>query len=265
MVFDGKFAQQAGLAQPSGQMNILLLGSDQRPWDTIFRTDTVILATFNRDLGTVNLTSFPRDLYVTLPGWGTDRINTAYERGGFRLFGETFTYKFGVKPDNYVLINFSSFKQVIEKIGGLDVNVGKTVSDYRNGYWYTMEAGKVHMDADDVLWYVRTRKTSNDFARTQRQQEVLRAIIEKMLTMETISHAPELYEIYKGSVTTDLTFADILPWLPLGITVMDTSRIHQYFIGPEQTYDWITYEGAMVLLPRQDAIAEIMRQALNTP
>ncbi len=72
----------AGL--PPNQMTIMLLGSDKRPWGSGFRTDTIILATLNMDLGTVNLLSFPRDLYVDIPGWGQDRINTAWGHGGFK-------------------------------------------------------------------------------------------------------------------------------------------------------------------------------------
>lgn len=251
------------VAQPPSQVNILLLGSDKRPWDPGFRTDTIILATLNSELGTVNLTSFPRDLYITIPGWGTQRINTAYGHGGFPLLAQTFQYNFGVYPDHYVLINFSSFKQVIDGLGGLDVNVGTQVSDYRAGRWVTVEPGLVHMDADTVLWYVRTRKTTSDFARTRRQQEVLLAIFEKMLTLDAVKRAPEFYNIYKENVTTDLTLGDILPLLPLAAKVTDRSHLHHYFIGPQETYDWITYEGAMVLLPRPEAIKEVMRQALN--
>jgi polyisoprenyl-teichoic acid--peptidoglycan teichoic acid transferase len=256
-------SQRGSIKQPDDQINILLLGSDQRPWDVAFRTDTIILATLNPDLGTVNLTSFPRDLYVTLPGWGMNRINTAYEFGGFPLLASTFEYNFGVRPDHYVLINFASFKKLIDSLGGLEVNVHTAVTDIRAGRYYTVPAGVRKMDADDVLWYVRTRKTTNDFARTRRQQEVLQALFEKMLSLNAIKRVPEFYNIYKESVTTDLNFNDIVHLLPFAAKITDTSRINQYFIGPQQVYDWLTPEGGMVLLPRQDAIMKIMRKALN--
>jgi hypothetical protein len=67
------------LPSTPGQINILLLGSDKRPWDVGFRTDTIILATLNPSKGTVSLTSIPRDLYINIPGWGVDRINTAWD------------------------------------------------------------------------------------------------------------------------------------------------------------------------------------------
>jgi LCP family protein required for cell wall assembly len=256
-------ASKSGMQQPSGQMNILLLGSDQRPGGRNFRTDTIILATINPDLGTVNLTSFPRDLYLMLPGYGMQRINTAYEFGGIKMLFNTFQQNFGVRPDHYVLINFSSFKQVIDSLGGLDVNVAQTVSDYRDGRWYTVQVGLQHMNADDALWYVRTRKTTNDFARSRRQQEVMHAIFNKMLSINAIKRVPELYGIYHNSVTTDLGFTDIVRLLPFAARLTDTSQIHNYFIGPGQVYDWITPDGGMVLLPRQDAIQNVLRKSLN--
>lgn len=253
------------ISQPPRQVNILLLGSDQRPWDTIFRTDTIILATLNTESGTVNLTSFPRDLYVTLPGWGMNRINTAYQFGGFGLLADTFEANFGVRPDHYVLVNFRSFKQTVDSLGGLDVQVEESVSDYRDGYWVTIPAGEVHMDADTVLWYVRSRKTTNDFARNRRQQEVLNALIRKFFSMDGIKRVPEFYELYRDNVTTDITLKEIVPLLPLAAKITDTTRIHRYSIGPDAVWDWFTPDGGMVLLPRPEVVAEIMRQALNAP
>ena len=256
-------APVGALQLPPDQVNILLLGSDQRPWDSHFRTDPIILLTLNPSQGKVSLTSFPRDLYINIPGAGMDRINTAWGRGGFNKLAETFAYNFGVRPDHYVLINFSSFKQIIDSLGGLDVNVGQTVSDYRNGFYYTIHAGPQKMDADTVLWYVRTRKTTNDFARARRQQEVLMAVFDKMLSLNALRRIPEFYAIYKDNVTTDMGLKDIVPFFPLAAQLVDTSRIHHYYIGPGQVSNWITPEGGMVLLPDKDAVMNVIRKALN--
>lgn len=256
-------APVGALELPPDQVNILLLGSDQRPWDSHFRTDTIILLTLNPSLGTVSLTSFPRDMYINIPGWGMDRINTAWGKGGFDKIAATFEHNFGVRPDHYVLINFSSFKQIIDSLGGLDINVGVGVSDYRNGYYFTVPAGRQTMDADTVLWYVRTRKTTNDFARARRQQEVLMAVFEKMLSLDALKRIPEFYAIYKDNVTTDMGLTTIVPLFPLAAQLVDTSRIRHYFIGPNQVYDWITPGGGMVLVPQQDAVMNVIRKALN--
>jgi anionic cell wall polymer biosynthesis LytR-Cps2A-Psr (LCP) family protein len=119
------------------------------------------------------------------------------------------------------------------------------------------------MDADDVLWYSRSRKSTNDFARARRQQEVMRALFEKMITLEAVKRIPEFYTIYRDNVKTDVSLPDILTLLPFATQLTDSSHLHHYFIGPQETYDWITYDGAMVLLPRPEAIQAIMAEALN--
>ena len=253
-----------GWRTPDGQINILLLGSDARPWDVKFRTDTIILATINTQAGTINLTSFPRDLFINIPGWGQNRINTAYQYGGFKLLSKTLASNFDIQVDHYVMINFSSFKRLVDSLGGLEVEVGQPVTDYRGGYGYvSISKGRIRMDADMVLWYARTRKTTNDFARNRRQQEIIRAIIEKFLSMDAITRAPEFYEIYKDSVTTDLTLGELLPLLPIAANLTDPSKLNQYYIGPKQVYDWITPAGAMVLMPRPDEIQKVLRKSLN--
>jgi LCP family protein required for cell wall assembly len=257
--------EQTEIAQPSNQVNILLLGSDKRPGDGGFRTDTIMLLTLNSELGKVTLTSFPRDLYITLPGRGLDRINTAWTYGGYQLLSKTFKYNFGVKPDRYVLVNFSSFKKIIDSLGGLDVEVAQTVSDYRAGYWTTIPAGMVNMDADTVLWYVRTRKTTNDIARNRRQQEVVRAIFDKMLSLDGLRRAPEFYELYKDNVMTDVNLVDIITWLPLAAKVAETREIKQLYIGYGQLFDYITPGGAMVLVPDMVKVMRTIRKSQNLP
>ncbi len=245
------------------QVNILLLGSDQRPWDAGFRTDTIILLTLNSELGSVNITSFPRDLWVTLPGWGQSRINTAWTYGGYKMLHDTFKHNFGVEVDYHVLIDFSAFKKIVDSLGGLDVHVSEPVSDYRAGYWVTIPKGNVHMDADTVLWYVRTRKTTNDIARNRRQQEVLQALFEKFISIDAIRRAPELFDLYDNSVKTDIKPTDILAWLPFAAKIIETRNIHPYFITYNHVYDWITPEGAMVLVPQKQALMQVIRKSQN--
>ncbi len=245
------------------QINLLLLGSDRRPWDAGFRTDTIILVTVNTDLGRVNITSFPRDLWVTLPGWGPSRINTAWTYGGYRMLHDTFQHNFGINVDYHVLIDFSAFKKIVDSLGGLDVNVGEPVSDYRGGYWVTISKGIQHMDADTVLWYARSRKTSNDIARNRRQQEVLMALFEKFVSMDALRKAPQLFDLYDNSVKTDLSLIDVLRWLPFTGKIVETRDIHAYYITYKQVYDWITPEGAMVLVPKKDMLMKVIRQSQN--
>jgi len=254
------------LSQPAGQVNILLLGSDERPNEGGLRTDTILLATLNPAAGTAHLTAFPRDLYVYIPGWTVQRINTAYGWGGFEALALTFEYNFGVRPDHYVMINFRSFEQVIDSLGGIDVNVAVTLTDHRDGYGnYTVPAGLVHMDGETALWYVRARYTTSDFDRGRRQQEVLQAIFDRSMSLNALQSAPELYEIYRQNVVTDMTFEQIAPLLPLAAQVGSGANVQRYAIGPAQVMDWVNYSGAQVLLPIPEAVLEVMKQALNSP
>jgi LCP family protein required for cell wall assembly len=256
------------LAQPVGQVNILLLGSDLRPNDYGFRTDTILLLTLNPNQGKVSLTSFPRDLYVYIPGYTVQRINTAFGFGDFAALTQTFEYNFGVRPDRYVLINFWSFKDVIDNLGGIEVEVAVPFSDQRDGYkeHYYVPAGTVPMDGETALWYVRARYTTNDFDRGRRQAEVLQAMFKKLLTLDAVARAPQLYEIYRQNVITNLTFEDIAPLLPLAAQVgSDTSHLHRFAIGPGQVYDWMNVSGSQVLVPVREAVLNVMRQALSSP
>ena len=254
------------LPQPEGQINIMLMGSDQRPDTYGFRTDTILLVTLNPKTGSVNITSFPRDLYVYIPGWTIQRINTAFPHNGFESLADTMEYNFGVRPDHYVVINFWSFKQVIDSLGGVDVSVSQYLTDQRDGHGdYTVSPGVHHMDGDTALWYVRARHTTSDFDRGRRQQEVIQAIFFKLLSLNAIKRGPELYDIYKKNVTTDLNLEDITPLLPMAANVTDGSMINHYFISPQVVTNFRTSQGAAVLLPNYEAILQIMRQALNSP
>ena len=253
------------LPQQKDQINILLLGSDSRPNSSIFRTDTIILLTINKSLGTVNLTSFPRDFYLYIPGWTMQRINTAMAHGGYDTLGMTMAYNFGVYPDHYIMVNFTNFVLIINSLGGIDVEVGKNFSDQRTGFgWYTVKQGTVHMDGDTALWYIRSRYTSSDIDRLRRAQEVIQAIGYRLLKFDVLKRSPELYKIYKDSVSTDLNFTDIYTLLPTAKILVNTQDINRYTINYSAVYDWIEpYSGAMLLLPNRYKVREIMRDALN--
>jgi LCP family protein required for cell wall assembly len=258
--------QPAGrLVMPKNQINILLLGADQKVIKGGFRTDSIILISINTDAKKVSMVSFPRDLYIYIPGWTYQRINTAMYHGGFKLLAKTLEYNFGIKPKYYVLVNFSAFRKIINSLGGIDVEVARSYTDLAwNGRYKTIPAGTVHMDGSTALWYARARKASNDFDRARRQQEVLYAVAKRVLSMNALENAKELYDIYIANVSTNLTWSEITPMIPLMVHFQDPSLIKRYVIGPGHVYDWITSGGAMVLLPRHDKIIALLRKALGT-
>jgi len=252
------------LPQSEGQINILLLGSDQRNNEVGFRTDTIILLSINTKKKTASLLSFPRDLYLNIPGWMYQRINTAMFHGGFPLLAQTLDYHFGVRPDYYIYVGLDAFAQVIDSLGGIEVQVAKTLTDQRANFgYYTIPAGQAHMDGSTALWYVRSRYTSNDFDRTRRQQEVIQALAARMISMNALESANEIYDIYRAYVTTNLTWTDIAPLIPVAIKIGDASQIRHYFIGPAEVTPWVTSGGAQVLLPQQNAIMAVIRQMLQ--
>ncbi len=254
------------LSHPEGQVNILLLGSDQRPNDGGFRTDTIQLLTINPQEGTVKLTAFPRDLYVYIPGYTMQRINTAFGWGGFDALATTMEYNFGVRPEYYVLINFWSFVDVIDSVGGITVNIEQGLCDHRNAYGeFCVGPGAMWMDGDTALWYVRSRYSTSDLDRGRRQQEVLQAIFDQLISLDGLSRASELYDIYQQNVITNFSFDDISRFLPLAAHLGSSQDVGRFSIGSQQVYSWTTPAGAMVLVPIHDPVLDVMRQVISEP
>jgi LCP family protein required for cell wall assembly len=252
---------------PEGTLNILVLGSDWRPSGG-FRTDVILFVSINSGKGTVNVVSFPRDLYLTIPGWGTDRINTAFTHGGFSMLADTLEYNFGVRPTNYIMTNFQGFTGIIDSLGGINVNVGEYLSDKCDlpqavNTYCTVYPGSLSMDGATALWYVRSRHSSSDFDRGRRAQEVLYAIFAKLMNLNAIARLPELYAAYQSSVETNLSLDALAPFLPLATQVIgDSGSIHRYTIGPSEASPFTTSGGAMVLLPNYQAITAIINEAV---
>ncbi len=255
------------LPQPPNQLNILLLGSDQRPYSSIFRTDTIILATINKDRGSINLTAIPRDLYVYIPGWTMQRINTAMAHGGFEQLALTFEYNLGVRPDHYVMVNFRDFVTIVDSLGGIDVQVAQPLYDTRTSYgWFYMPSGTVHMDGETALWYVRSRNTSNDIDRLRRAEEVMLGIGNRLMTFDALARIPDFYDLYKDKVTTSVTLEDALALAPVAQQAAQNNRVQSFVLGYGPLYDWTEpFTGAMVLLPNRGQVLALLAQALNSP
>ena len=255
--------QAAPIPQPAGEVTILLMGSDQRPGGQDFRTDTAVLVVRKPD-SSVSLVSFPRDLWVYLPGRFMERINTAQEYGGFGLVQSTFQYNFGFTPQSYVMTNFSGFRSSIDSLGGIDVQVGQKLSDARDGYpkGYTVQAGLVPMDSAMALWYVRARETTSDLDRLRRGQEVILAIGKKLLSLNSLARIPQLFAGFHGAIVTDLIEQDVTDLLPI-LQLVNPNQVQRYAISTEQVISFHTSGGADVLLPRPDAIRQVLLEAMG--
>jgi len=255
-----------GLQKPAGQVNILLLGSDYRPGQG-FRADVIMVLSLNPTKGTVSLTSFPRDLYVNIPGIGMSRINAAQPYGGFALTAATLKENFDISVDYYIMTNFSGFKAIIDTLGGINVYAGSVLNDKCdlpqavNKYCY-IPVGNNTMNGATALWYVRSRNTSNDFERTRRAQEVMSAIFQKIMSLNALNRGSELYNLFMSSVETNLPIDKALELLPFGAKIAaNPNLVRRYAIGAANITNYITENGAMVLIPDPVSIGEIIRQA----
>ena len=257
-------------------VNIVVLGSDQRPDWSEWHTDVVQVVSVQRNAGAVSVISIPRDIYLYMPSLWMSRINCAdfygeaheYEGGGPALVRDTLLYNLGIRQDHYVRTNFDGLIGIVDTMGGLDIPVHCRLSDYwpypdENGEYpiLTMEPGVHHMDGETALWYARSRKTTSVFSRERRQQQVLQALWHKARDTEMLSQVPSLWKQGQSMVQTDLTLTDILDLARVALTLEDES-VRFYNIGADVVTPWTTPYGGAVFLPRWEDIEPIVAEAM---
>jgi LCP family protein required for cell wall assembly len=268
---------------PEATINILLVGSDQRGSGSL-RTDAMIIASLRPAQNSVSLISIPRDLFVYIPGWTMQRINTAhgqgsrtrYPGGGMGLLKDTIRYNLGIRIDYTAIVDFNGFVRIVDTLDGVEVPIACAYTDWRlirpglnpqveaNWRQYTAGPGVVHMDGDIALWYARSRMKSNDYDRGRRQQELLRALYQRALTLDVIPRLPELYQELQNTFKTDLSAADLFALAPMALN-LSAPRIRSYYINNTMVKAWWTPGGAIVLLPRRDKIEELLQEAMSPP
>jgi LCP family protein required for cell wall assembly len=250
--------------------NILLIGTDQRDLDVVGRTDTIMVLAIDAPNNRASLISFPRDLYLPIPGVGYSRINTAYafgeERkpgGGLPLLMSTIERNFGIPIERYVRIDFSGFQGVVDALGGVDIVVDCPLYDeliYRYFQVYTLEPGTYHMNGEQALYYARSRKTTSDFDRARRQQRVLLAIRKRVLDGNLLPRMPALWLAMRDIVDTNLSPGDIAELARLGAT-LEGKDLYGMVIRYPLVTDWVTPQGGMVQLPDLPAINQALDNA----
>jgi LCP family protein required for cell wall assembly len=245
----------------------MVLGSDFRP-QSGFRTDTLILVAVDRSSGKASIVSFPRDLWVTIPGYGEGRINTVMQLGGYQLFANTMQTNFGVYPTQYAMINMEGFLKVIDTLGGVEFTTDTYTGDACDGSlnptrWCEVNPGEVSMDSDMALWYVRARYNSSDFDRMRRTQEVVKAVLDKAATPLGLLKLPQLMAIYESEIESNIPPDQVLPLARFGLGFNSNEDIRRFVIGPNEVTSWTTYDGAAVLLPNIPAIQAILQEALT--
>jgi polyisoprenyl-teichoic acid--peptidoglycan teichoic acid transferase len=265
--------------QGTEPVTILVLGVDQRcDEDGPTHTDTLMVATIDPVAKTVSILSIPRDLWVKIPGFEVDRINQAhyygqafeYPGGGPALAVETVESLLGLPIDYYVAINFDAFIQIIDQIGGIEIDVPESIEDptYPDrcyGYDpFFLEAGQQHLDGESALKYARTRATfGGDVDRATRQQAVVLAVRERILKLDMvpqlIRQAPLLWQTLQDNVRTNFALDKAVQ---LGLLVQDIPRenIKTAVIDFEYVYTETTPDGRQVLIPIRDKVRELRSQ-----
>jgi LCP family protein required for cell wall assembly len=267
-------AAPAGI-RPQERVTILILGIDQ-PCEHIkepFRSDTIMLVTVDPLSKSAGILSIPRDLWVPIPGFGSNRINTAYRTGemsqypggGPALAMETVEYNLGVHVHHYVTINYDGFIKAVDLIGGIDVDVPEDIRDpdypdrcYGYDPFYISQ-GQHHLDGATALKYARTRATFGvDFDRADRQQEVILAALDRILEQNVtlLARAPELWTAFEENVTTSMSYQEAIG---LALLVMEIPRenIRRAVIDYNYVQDYTAPDNARVLIPIREKIRDL--------
>ena len=242
-----------------GRTNILLLGLDSRePGSNLGRSDTIILTTILPSLPYVGMLSIPRDLWVDIPGYGANRINTAHffaeaeqlDSGPFSAI-ETVQSNFGVDVDYFVRLRFDGILDVIDSLGGVDVDLPRPMSGY--------PAGVHHLNGEQALALVRDRAGSDDFTRMERGQLFLKALLKRILTPSAWSHFPETLAVLAEMVDTN---TPVWIWPRLGIAVLRVGpdELDSRVIDRGMVYPFTTAGGAQVLGPNWEQINIVLME-----
>lgn len=218
-------------------VNILLLGQDRRGGTKNSMTDVMMLCTINKETKTLTMTSFLRDLYVKIPGhYRNDKMNVAYAVGGFQMIDDTLETNFGVKVDGNVEVDFSQFAKIIDSLGGVDIELTGAEASYMYSEWgISRRKGINRMDGHDALYYARIREIDSDFYRTNRQRNVVTAILNQFRNA-SVSQLTDTLTTVLGMITTDMTDAEIMKYaLEFAPLLKDLEIVSQH-IPTEGTY-----------------------------
>ena len=238
----------SGAMSRSYVTSVLLIGTDGRSLDERGRSDTMMLVSANSATNKVCTTSFMRDCYVEIPGYGWDKLNAAYSYGGPELLMDTIEHNFGVKIDDYVCINFLSFASIVDSVGGIDVDlsdaeadeintilqaeVNEIMGDERTSDLLKSGGSKVHLVGKQALAYARIRHIGNaDFERTERQRRVVDLVMDKLKTFN-----PMMLKNLSTKVLPDVT------------TNMDTAKL---YIMSLRAPLWMRYERSPMQVPAE--------------
>jgi LCP family protein required for cell wall assembly len=268
------------LSEPTGDaLTFLVVGSDSREGlDDLTnfgafgggRGDVIMLIRLDQSTGGARMLSIPRDLWVDIPGHGEDRVNAAYAYGGPSLMVRTIRENLGIEINHYVEVGFVGFISMVDELGGIEMTFLFPARDGLSGL--DVDAGPQILDGDTALAYARSRGyqeyqngswvsvDADDIGRTQRQQQVVRAILTQLKTPGSITEAGQIAGSLAEHMTIDATLAGSsvagLAWDFRGLLSGDIQ-------GQTLPVDGATIGGASVVLAREPEASEMIADFLS--
>ena len=193
------------LGQGEHIVNIMLVGQDARKGERVQRSDSMMLVTFNTNTKTITLTSLMRDQYVKIPGYGSTKLNHAYQYGGMSLMNETLYNHFGIEIDGNFEVDFSGFEDIIDLLGGVEIDLTKKEVAYlKEKGCKNIQVGKNRLSGKWALWYARLRSIDTDYARAERQRNVMMSLFEaykELSYTEMLSLLNEILPLLRTNMT----------------------------------------------------------------
>jgi len=254
---DGAAASETfeGTEYTDGRMNVLLLGVDSRGEEQA-RTDTMMIASWDPETNDVRLVSLMRDIYATIPGYQSYKLNTAYYLGGAELTRQTVEGMFGVPLHHYALIDFTSFETMVDIVApsGIEIDVEKDMSEEIG---VELKQGVHQLNGQELLGYARFRKDEEgDFGRVRRQQVVIEALSNEMTSVSTIHRLPKFAGALNGYIQTDIESREKLNYL-LDVITGGSLEVERLTIPQEGAYRYNSYSHA-------GSVIEIDQEAART-
>ncbi len=252
----------AAFTLPSEVKVGILLGTT-RDAPYVGRTDAMMLMFYNEKLGRASLLAIPADLYVYLPGYTMQRLQVAYAIGGVEGVQDAIEYNFGVRPLRYALVHPSELTGFVKHLDALYLNVP---SDYSEGC-KGIVAGRIRMNATDVLCYVTYRKDMEEIDRNQRQLDVVANIFHRMTQSGKLALLPELYSTAVPNVESNYTLGDLMGYIPLALRMGDEQQLGEFRFNSSDLILWnIPGQeelGTQGFVPRAGAIPDLVQQAVD--
>ncbi len=245
-------------------VNILLIGQDRREGEERARSDSMILCTFNKRTKQITMTSFLRDLYVPIPGHGSNRINAAYTLGGMKLLDKTLRENFGIYIDGNVEVDFGHFAQIIDLLGGVDMELRQDEANFINKETGSdLAAGMQRLNGEQALMYSRIRKldSDGDFSRTDRQRKVMSALFQAYKN-SGINTMLSLVQQILPMVDTDMGTIEMMLLAMELVPMLSQAEVVSQHVPAAGTYTDQNIQGMSVLVPDTEAVRQMLENTL---